>query len=441
MPDLTNQCETILPVENPALRDYLKIYQAIDLDFLEQIQAAGLAVDVPAGRPAADKIKRLKSLGAIGRNADKSLYSNWLSPACAACRQGIDSISLYLSLMCPRHCYYCFNPNQEAYSYYLANQRDCIRELAALYKANQKLKYIALTGGEPLLHHRETIEFFRYAKSNFKRVHTRLYTAGDLLDRPLLQQLQETQLDEIRFSIKLEDSAATIRQIYEHICWAKEYIPHVLVEMPVIPGSLQKMRHLLRDLDELGVTGINLLEFCFPFHNAAEFRKRSFTIKNPPFQVLYNYRYAGGLPVSQSETACLELIEFAIREKLRLGVHYCSLENKFTEQIYQQNSRHYKLFPLTYFSPHDFFLKTAKVFGDDIPTALRELKSHKTSPYRLDKKYGYLEIPVQAVPRLKKLDLAIGLCSHIIENREGKPCLRELKVDVIRTGGFDIRQL
>ncbi len=95
-----------------------------------------------------------------------------------------------------------------------------------------------------------------------------------------------------------------------------------------------------------------------------------------------NYWYAGGMPVAGSEAECLELLRFAREAGLRLGVHYCSLDNKFTGQIYQQNkpfltdpafaARHAWLS----LDPGDYFLKCAKVFGGDaeaVATVLGEL--------------------------------------------------------------------
>ena len=93
--------------------------------------------------------------------------------------------------------------------------------------------------------------------------------------------------------------------------------------------------------------------------------------------MLYNYWYAGGLPISKSELECLDLVEFAMREKMKIGVHYCSLENKHTGQIYQQNTR--GTIPATgYLSEKDFFIKSAKVFGADIQPVKRVLKQRHT---------------------------------------------------------------
>ena len=60
-----------------------------------------------------------------------------------------------------------------------------------------------------------------------------------------------------------------------------------MVEMPVIPGTGKAMRRLLDRLDQVGAFGINLLEFCYPMGAWDEFERRGFSVKNPPFPVLY----------------------------------------------------------------------------------------------------------------------------------------------------------
>jgi pyruvate formate-lyase activating enzyme-like uncharacterized protein len=185
------------------------------------------------------------------------------------------------------------------------------------------------------------------------------------VDRPTLQALKDAGMDEIRFSIRMQDLARGQRHTYDQIALAREYVQHVMVEMPVLPGTLEEMKAVLAELERLKIFGINLLEFCFPLHNSEVFRKHGYRIKAKPYRVLYNYWYAGGLPVAGSEMECLDLVEYALEARLTLGVHYCSLENKHTGQIYQQNT----IGPLPktmFFSQNDYFLKSAKVFGDEI---------------------------------------------------------------------------
>lgn len=428
--------QTLQSIKNPALKQYAQIYTGIYRQFFAQLKANGIEV---AEEPVdcTGKLDSLQAKGAIFGNDGKSIHINWLSPACEACRKGVGSISLYLSLKCLRSCYYCFNPNQEDYERFSHNRRDCIREIEYFIKRGQKLSFVALTGGEPLLHKPEMIEFFQYVKAKLPNTHTRLYTAGDLLDETTLAALQQAGLTEIRFSIKLEDSRETQQAILAKIGLAKQYIPEVMVEMPVIPGTFAQMTELLRQLDELKISGINLLEFCFPYHNLEEFRKRRFRVKNPPYAVLYDYWYAGGLPVAQSETECLALLDFAITEGLQMGVHYCSLENKHTGQIYQQNCGQ-SLSDLAYLSPRDYFLKTAKVFGKEVAVVLAAFKRKKITQFDYNRDYNFLEFRVQDIVHLAKLGLEIGISTQIIEQRDDGKYLRELKLELADADKFDI---
>ena len=97
------------------------------------------------------------------------------------------------------------------------------------------------------------------------------------------------------------------------------------------------MKELMVRLDAMGVRCVNLLEFGFPLCNAEAFAERglSFVRTRIPFCTTIGMR--AGLPIAGSEAECLELMRFAAERGLKLGVHYCSPDNKNTGQIYQQN--------------------------------------------------------------------------------------------------------
>lgn len=430
--------QTVARIRNRAFRKYAEIYNIISRQFIEQLQQTEMTAAENRRTDLSEKILYVQARGATVENDGKSIHNNWLSDACRACRTGEGSVSFFLSLQCHRHCYYCFNPNQESYERHTFQMRDCVEELRQMSRSGYQASHIALTGGEPLLHPRETIEFFQCANELFRSLHTRLYTSGDLLDETTLAELHKASLSEIRFSIKMEDPVEMREVVIDRIELARRYIPAVMVEMPVIPGNLPEMKELLLRLDRLGIAGINLLEFCFPFHNAAEFRKWGFRIKNPPYRVLYDYWYAGGLPVADSEADCLKLLEFAMDEGLKMGVHYCSLENKHTGQVFQQNSRQ-AVPALAYFSPRDYFLKTAKVFGDDIGTVLDVFADQGVALHQFNAEYQFLEFHVREIHCLKELNLEIGISSQIMEERKGGHFLRELKIDRVMSSEFDIQ--
>lgn len=429
--------ENLSQIKNPEFSQYAQIYARVYDHFIEQIKQTGMALDENLEKETAAKLEKIKQMQGVFRNSDKSIVNTWISSACEACQKGVGTVTMYVSLMCHRNCYFCFNPNQEDYEHFTHNKRDLVSELSQHLKHGPKLTHLALTGGEPLLHKKEMLDFFRLAKEKSPKTHTRLYTSGDFLDREILQDLQDAGLREIRFSIKMEDPERLKQEVYERIALSKEYISDVMVEMPVLPGSLAEMKEVLLELNRIGISGINLLEFCFPFNNADEFIKRDYKVKNPPFKVLYDYWYAGGLPISRSELECLDLMAFALEEKLQLGVHYCSLENKQTGQIYQQNYGQ-KVSPLMFFSPKDYFFKSAKVFGEDISKVKKIFKKKNVTQFQFNADYNYLEFHVSQIKLLKDLDIEIGISSNVMEVREDGKYLRELKIDRTYPKDFDL---
>lgn len=421
---------TLSEIKDPALRTYAETYVQIYRDFMEQVKQMGLDVEsVDTSAQAVERMSAFRQKGVVVRNNDKSVYANRISPSCEACQIGVTSATLFVSLKCHRDCFYCFNPNQENYEYYRENMRDVMTELDTLHQSNPAIKHLALTGGEPLLFKEESYRFFERAHKEFPAARTRLYTCGDHIDVETLERLQAAGLDEIRFSIRMHDISKGQTRTFDNIALAMKYIPSVMVEMPVLPNTLEEMKDVLLRLDALGIFGINLLELCFPLNNPEVYREKGYKIKARPFRVLYDYWYAGGLPVAGSETVCLDLIEFALDKRLKLGVHYCSLENKHTGQVYQQNSG--QSIPKTmFFSQKDYFLKTARVFGDAIPLIQQALEKSDYSDYFINEKKAYLEFHVDRIKSLNKLDVEIGISSNVIEKRGADLVMRELKLDV-----------
>jgi uncharacterized protein len=145
--------------------------------------------------------------------------------------------------------------------------------------------------------------------------------------------------------------------------------------------------------------------------------------------------------VAGSEPVCLALVAFALETGLKLGVHYCSLENKHTGQIYQQNAG--QPLPATYaFSEHDYFWKTIKVFGPDIRRVRRALRGQPAALRRTSEDETCLELHPSQVAALRAagLDVELGLSFNIMETRADGQYLRELKLALIRPESFDSEQ-
>jgi uncharacterized protein len=428
--------ETLRSINNLPLNKYASIYADIEKETVVQIEQFGLPFEKrPEAFELETRLTELEDCGAVLRNNRKSIVSNGkISSACEACQTGTGSYTSFVSLKCHRDCYFCFNKNQDNYQFYLNNQKNVIEELETLFASGTTLTHLALTGGEPLLHPDEVLSFFQKASDHNPMIHTRLYTAGDLLTEEMLAGLKAAGLNEIRFSIKMEDSPQKRKHILAKIKLAQGYIRDVMVEMPVIPGTEAEMKELLLSLEELGIFGINLLEFCFPLGNAAAFREEGLKLKNPPYDIYYNFWYAGGLAIAESERLCLELVQFSIDNNFKMGVHYCSLENKFTGQIYQQN--HDQVLDGTYsFSQTDYYFKTAKVFGRD-KKAVRKVLDKKGVPYTENIEYDFLQFPPDAMPFLRNREVDIVISSNVVEmDRDGRS-IREVHLELAETKDY-----
>lgn len=432
--------DNVAAIKNKSLLQYAQIYTNIENATIDHIETFGLPFERQPSKMEKDtKLKQLENAGATIRNNKKSVVTKKLSSACEACQTGTASYTTYTSLKCHRNCYFCFNPNQDDYTFYKNKQKDIKKELIDLIEGGVNLKHLALTGGEPLLFKDETVEFFETANRLVPEAHTRLYTTGDLLDEELLVKLNKANLNEIRFSIKMDDSINRINYTLGRIELAQKYIPDVMVEMPVIPGTLNEMRVLLLKLDKLGIFGINLLELCFPLSNAQAFKERGFKLKYPPYEMYYNYWYAGGLAVADSEKECLQLVEFALEENLNLGVHYCSLENKHTGQVYQQNFKE-NLDDTYVFSDVDYFFKTAKVFGKDI-RKIRFLLEKNNIPYVENNQYDFIQFSIFAIKHLKNKNIEIAISSNVVEGEKREASIREIGLDWTTPDLFNIESL
>lgn len=354
----------------PTLAAWIDEYAAIEDEFVGAFEAQGVRFEPRDEERARARELRaaLRARGARFLNGDASVSTGFLSSACAACVGDCGSRTFYLNLRCNRDCYFCFNPNQADFEEHCAHDTPWRQEVDRFARSCAHPTHIGLTGGEPLLERDEAVAFFRNARATCPDAHLRMYTSGFGLDEETCRALADAGLDEIRFSVKLEDGEAEVDEALAGIETARRFPFDVMVEMPVVPGTLPRMQRLLVQLDERGVRGINLLELCFPMRNWPEFERRGMRVKNPPFSVLYDYGYAGGLPIAGSEEDCLALVLFAMDAGLGMGVHYCSLDNKNRDQVLQQN-RAVPLDARIYELGDDSFYHTARVFDGDVARA------------------------------------------------------------------------
>lgn len=402
----------MIVMENIALEKARKAYAQVEERYVDALKEKGLKFAQPHAddEECARLRAQLADRGVAVRNAGASLSWGHLSPACVGCTDNVGSETFSTTFKCHRDCYFCFNKNQPDYELLFKNGCPWEERLEESSAENGELACIGLTGGEPLLNVDESIRFLDRAKELHPNAHVRMYTSGDLLTEDSARRLRDAGLDEIRFSVKDDDSREQQEKVLAAMRIAKGIIPSVMVEMPVAPNAEDHMKWLLSEFDEIGIDGINMLELCFPFCNWEEFEKRGFLLTNPPFEVMYDYGYSGGLAVAGSEALILKLMLWCLDNDINIGLHYCSLENKHRSEVRIKNERAREMLPYFTFDEGDFFLKMAKVFGPDVAPAKAALEALGCTDMREDAEEESLTFP---------LELANGIAGTL--NASGEP--------------------
>ncbi len=417
----------------------IRSFDEAERSYEQAMERHGLPFEAAESSPRSRRRSFADRPGCHCENGGASIWRNWISPACLACRTGKETGSLFVDLRCTKSCYFCFNANQPHFEHFQTHRRDIVLELEQAHAAGAKYRCLAVTGGEPLLNEEKVTAFFRRARELYPAAHTRLYTNGELLSDANLKRLADAGLEEIRFSVKPQDFDSGQERVFSAMEKAVAALPDVVIETPVIPGSADEMRSIMRRADAIGVRGMNLLELCFPLHNADEFRKRGMRLRKRPFNRLYGYWYGGGVPVAESEREALDLLMFAHEEKLRLGIHYCSADNRNSAQVSLQNSpfenaeevrRHYAWLAL---DEGDHFLKCAKAFGDDAERVREWMEDNENAPYDFDDGDRRIAFPLKLAQEVRKAlpEIGLGLSSSILEDHDGALMLREVGLERI----------
>ena len=403
-------------MSNSVLEQSLGEYDEVRDNYIAALEGHGVAFAEAGSSDAriAELRERLAKAGAQFKNAGASIVYGWQSKACVECTGNKGSETFSTTFKCHRDCYFCFNYNVADYDTFVREGCPWEQGLEDSLEQFDGLAAIGLTGGEPLLVLDDSIAFLERARSLYPDAHLRMYTSGDLLTEEGAIRLRDAGLDEIRFSVKQDDPVERQERVLAAMELAKRYLPDVMVEMPIIPGTGERMRELFDRWAEIGIDGINLLEFCFPFHSWDEYAKRGFEIRNPPFDVMYDYGYSGGLPVAGSEELCLEMMLYGIEQGVPFGMHYCSLDNKHRSEMRQRNERGAKLHPCYRFDKGDFFLKCGKVFGDDVERAERALIEAGCLNYLSSGADPSLCFPLRYLRKLKDRDIECAISFNVL---------------------------
>jgi hypothetical protein len=176
-------------------------------------------------------------------------------------------------------------------------------------------KGVSFSGGEPLLYFDRTLEYLQKVREKCDNdIYIWMYTNGILADENKFRKLAAAGLNELRFDI------GATKYSLENVRKAKGIIPNITIEIPAVPEEKDKIKKLLPEMGEAGVTNLNLHQLRLTKHNASKLLKHNYT-----------FIHAEQPIVLESELAALELMNYAKQQNLEIGINYCSFyfKNRF----------------------------------------------------------------------------------------------------------------
>ena len=258
--------------------------------------------------------KRSKLLDQVSNNLlfsqTKPFYQQ-ISAGCRLCGEGTWSC-LFITGKCNANCFYC--PASQSSDEIPSSQQFTFStpESYAEYINHFGFKGVSFSGGEPLLYFERVLEYLKTVRKKCNPdIYIWMYTNGILGDENKFQKLADAGLNEIRFDI----GATGFR--LDNVKKAKGIIPVITVEIPAVPEEKEKLKKLLPEMIQAGVSNLNLHQLRLTLYNAPKLSKRKYT-----------FIHAEQPIVLESELASLEIISFASENKLDLGINYCSFHFK-----------------------------------------------------------------------------------------------------------------
>ncbi|WP_167612919.1 radical SAM protein [Maribellus sediminis] len=252
-------------------------------------------------------------------------YYNQISNGCKLCGLGQWSC-LFITGKCNASCFYC--PTSQLSDDVPTTQNLSFPDARAYaeYVNHFNFKGVSFSGGEPLLFFERTLEYLKQVRKHCNpEIYTWMYTNGILADERKFRKLAAAGLNEVRFDI-----GATAYKL-DKVRLAKGIIPNVTIEIPAVPEEKERLKTLLPQMIEAGVTNLNLHQLRLTKHNYRNLSKKDYT-----------YVFAEHPLVLESELAALEILDYAREHNLKIGVNYCSFyfKNRFQKAGFRSRLAH-----------------------------------------------------------------------------------------------------
>jgi len=357
-------------------------------------------------------IRKLQNRGILIANNKKTFFTKYLSSGCISCMRG-ETYNFVPTFNCNRECFFCYQPHfQYKAKTHKSIYHSPVINIKELIKKH-KLESFSISGGESLLAVDKVIRTICLVKSRFGsacKIH--LYTNGDFATTGVLKQLKNAGLDEIRFNLAANNYRLT------SVCLAKDYIPDVIVEIPVIPGDETRIKNLMAQLNRIGIFCLNLHELLFFGYNPGIYKKRGYMLKTAKNRPFYSEL---ATPICGSEEVAFRLLEFAVQKRYSMSVHYCSSGAKQDIQHIRKRHNYAMEVRKSYEKiTKNGLLEKLVVYEPECSTALKDLKQNNVSQEQINisSQKRRLETHPRNLVYLNPKEYEVGIVRSLPDSRD-----------------------
>lgn len=265
---------------------------------------------IPESPEAKALLGELRAGGIKGSIEDRTLFTRSLPPGCRGCLGG-KGTNLYVTGLCTRECYFCFNEQPRKDETVVHGIKIKEPEEARAIVKRFRLRSVGMSGGEPLMFPERAVRIIRAIKA-LPGVRVDLYSNGDRADEAKLKALKEAGLDSMRFNLVANGFN------YAPVELALRFFEGTAVEIPVVPEKMNELEAMVRRLDELGVPYLNIHELFSCGENKRKVGGKGHEEADRQSSMLF-WR-----PVDGGEEAALKLLLYSLRNTKKLSTYYCS---------------------------------------------------------------------------------------------------------------------
>jgi len=279
-----------------------------------------------------------------------------LPEGCRLCTMGAKLV-LFVTGLCGRRCFYCpLSPQRKGRDMPYANERPVRRRSDILEEAHlMDALGTGMTGGDPLAKPSRALRFLSLMKSEFgTEHHVHLYTAHSRVGSAFLASLKRHGLDELRFHATRAHRGSILRATGMGITAG--------VEIPAMPGRVERMKAIASMADSVGCSFLNLNELEMCESTAQGFAERGLRLVNDE-----------SMAVMGSIEAALEVAEFC-EDNTSLNVHVCPSRLKDAVQLRNRLGRMARGVkrPYEYIDEDNLLVKTT--LSPRVPMSGREME-------------------------------------------------------------------